>query len=284
MKLFTFLFINIICFFSCSDRTDISEGSNTSEQTISVSKNSNNDFQENLVLRTNETPIVDARKPRTVGNFRVDIYEDNKLFCRSFFRNGLLIKDIGYNTQTKKPESVVKFFYKKNGEYDRIEVSGADWMKEMIPEIDKSNQDFLVQYEFLKSKNIEFPLPNIVTGEVTDLSNIFSVADNYNDFKTESRTDGTQKFIRLIGFNKKIRFHHSTIAFLIGNDSILIKDYELTLENNFPSKELYKTDAGDLTKTYSYKDRKLISVVYQFTDVENQTNYLTKRFDYHDLR
>lgn len=279
MKLLIFLIIGVVCFYSCSD-----SGFNASNHTISVSENSNNIFQENLALQTNETPIFDVSKPKLVGSFRVDIFEDNELVTSSFFRDGVLEKNIGYNTQTKKPESVVKYFYKKSGEYDRIEVSGADWMKEMALEIDKSNQDFLFQNEFLKSKNIEFPLADIVTGEITDLSNIFSIADNYNDFKTESRTDGNQKFIRLIGFNKKIRFHHSTIAFLIGNDSILIKDYELTLENNFPSKELYKTDAGDLTKTYTYKDKKLISVIYQFTNVENQTNSLTKQFDYHKLR
>ena len=89
--------------------------------------------------------------------------------------------------------------------------------------------------------------------------------------------------MKFTGFNKNIWFQPSTITLVAGNNPIYIKDYELTLENSYPTKESLKTDDGELTKTYSYKDEKLIGVVYKFTDLENQTTSLTKRFEYHEL-
>ncbi len=74
------------------------------------------------------------------------------------------------------------------------------------------------------------------------------------------------------------------VVLMLGNgDFINIKDYELTLENGFPLKEIYRTRDGDLSKTYSYKGGKLIGVVYLFTDLQNKSNSLEKRFEYHML-
>lgn len=89
--------------------------------------------------------------------------------------------------------------------------------------------------------------------------------------------------IRFTGFNKRLDFKNSPMALVIRNNSMLVKDYELTLENGYPTKESLETDDGELTKTYSYKDGKLVDVVYQFTDLENRTNSLEKRFEYHKL-
>ena len=73
------------------------------------------------------------------------------------------------------------------------------------------------------------------------------------------------------------------MTFRSGALPILVKNYELTLNNSFPIKESLKTDDGELTKTYSYNNGKLTAIVYQFTDLENRTRSLEKRFEYHEL-
>jgi hypothetical protein len=151
-------------------------------------------------------------------------------------------------------------------------------------EADHSEADFKVWRDFLESRDILFPLADIVYNDVSDLSNIFSIAENYTDFKTETQTDGNRKVIKLIGFNKTSRFNNSPISLLTGDgDFIHIQNYALTLERSFPVKEIYDTNKGEFTKTYSYKDGKLTRVAYRFTNLENKTNTLTKRFQYHRL-
>ena len=145
-------------------------------------------------------------------------------------------------------------------------------------------QDFEANRETLTSNTIKLPFAaEIITPEIDDLANIFSVAGNYDDFKKETTVKGNQKMIRFTGFNKRLDFKNSPMALVIRNNSMLVKDYELTLENGYPTKESLETDDGELTKTYSYKDGKLVDVVYQFTDLENRTNSLEKRFEYHKL-
>lgn len=280
MKVSVFMLITVFYFGSCSTpkaNLTLAENNHLAVQIETVSGvNTNN--------QTSERQIVGINKTKNSKNFRVDSYEENKLFNRYFFRNDLLVKSIGYNTQTNRKESEIKYFYKKNGEYDRLEIVEGNQLKELIPEIEESVRDFYFQSQLLLSNNIEFPLFDIVGAEINDLAKILSTKDNYNDFKIETQIDGNQIVIKLIDFNKKIRFDHSAITFVTGNSLILIKDYELKLENNFPSKEIYKTDNGELTKTYSYKDGKLTNVIYQFTNSENQINTLTKRFEYHQLQ
>lgn len=117
---------------------------------------------------------------------------------------------------------------------------------------------------------------------VSNLSDVLSVADNYDDFKTESEIKGDRKTIKFIDFNKTIRFHYSPMSLLIlKGDFITIRDYLLTLQNGFPALEVCRTSDGELTKTYSYKDGQLIGVVYRFTNLQNQSNSLEKRFHYH---
>lgn len=279
------LIISFICLFSCSNSERIPETRVNSVQTVSANETTKNSVEVNLAVHTNETPIVDRNKPKNVGSFRVDLYENNELFSSYFYHNGLCVKYIAYNTETKKQESKVEYFYEKSGKLKQTKVIQGDDSKDAKLEFDKSNQDFQFQRNFLQSKGIDFPLAEIVNDEISDLSNVFSVADNYQDFKTETQTNGNQKVIKFIGFNKTSRFHNSPIVLLIGNgDFINIKDYELTLENGFPLKEIYQTRDGDLTKTYSYKNGKLIGVAYQFTDLKNQTNSLKKQFEYHELK
>ena len=218
------------------------------------------------------------------GSLRVDSYENDELLARFFFQDGLYVKGITYNTQTRKKDREIAFFYKKNGELDHAKIDGVVPSKENSIEIKRSFDELNFQYAMVKSKGVIFPLPTIVADEVSDLSEVLSIADNYRDFKTESQVKGDQKTIKFIGFNKTSRFHHSPMALLIGQgDFITVRDYSLTLQNGLPTLEVYRISDGELTKTYSYKDGQLIGVVYRFTDLQNQSNSLEKRFDYHKL-
>lgn len=280
MKLCTSLLISFICFWNCSCQGRSAETGANKDSTVSTS---NIVANENLNANTGATLKDQTSSRKKLGNFRVDAFLDNELVSRSTYREGLCVRYITFNTETKKQESEIEYSYKKSGELDHIKVIQGDESREAQLEADKYVRDFVVQNQILNSKGIEFPLPDIAADEVRDLSKILAVADNYSDFKTESRTDGNQKVIRFIGFNKNVRFEPSTTTLVAGNNPIQIKDFELTLENDVPTKETLKTNDGELTKTYSYKDGKLIRVAYQFTDLQNQSNSLEKRFEYHEL-
>jgi len=249
MKILAFVLANFVCFLSCSNSASSNVGNNGS-----------------------------------VKSLRVDSYENNELLSSFFFQDGVYVKNITYNTQTRKRDRETAFFYRKNGELDHAKIDGAVASKEDSFEIKRSFDDFDVHSAMVKSKGVIFPLPIIAADEVSDLSEVLSVADNYRDFKTESEIKEDQKTIRFVDFNKTIRFHYSPMSLLIlKGDFITIRDYLLTVQNGFPALEVYRTSDGELTKTYSYKDGQLIAVVYKFTNLENQSNSLQKRFDYHKL-
>lgn len=213
---------------------------------------------------------------------KVDSYEDKKLTGSYFYDKGILQKEVWYNSSSKGQEQIVKYYYQKDGEYDRLEIiKGQDSSFDEFN--NKLMRDFIVQHRFLESKNIEIPFSEIVSSEVRDLSNVFSVADNYDDFKREIKINGNQKTIKFTDFNKNIRFYPSTITGYI-HDNDTIRDYELTLTDNHPSKEIYKTDVGELIKEFFYKDNKLVKLVYRFSNEKKQSRSLEKKFDYYDLK
>lgn len=236
-----------------------------------------------------ESKIIVSNRNLQTGNFQVDFYEDNELVSSTYYSYGRIFKVITYNTLTKKREIETRYFYKENGDIERVEVIAPERSEAVASEFKKIKKDLHIQLDVLESKGIRFQLPDIAEAEVRDLSTIFSIADNYSDFKTETKNHGKLRTISLLSFNKRIRFNYSAIPYLIGlseeviNDTILIKEYKLTLENRLPLKEIYTTGNGELTKTYSYNDGKLIRIVYQFTNIENRTNSLDKRFEYHEL-
>jgi len=281
MKLCIALSISFICFWNCACQGRSAE---TVANNDSTPHATNVVADENLNANTAATPKDQTNRRKKLGNFRVDAFIGNERVSRSTYRDGLCVRDITFNTQTKKQEGETEYSYKKNGELDHVKVIQGDKSRETQLEAEKSNQDFLFQYSILQSKGIELPLPDIAADEVRDLSKILAVADNYKDFKTESQADGNRKVIRFVGFNKNVRFEPSTTTLVAGNHPIQIIDFELTLENDVPTKESLKTNDGELTKTYSYKNGKLISVVYRFTDLENRTNSLEKRFEYHESK
>ncbi len=281
MKPFFFLCIGLVCFWSCSEQgrkaeTDANKGATMQTSNVVVNENEHTNPENGIKDQTSQ--------PKKLDNFRVDAYEDNKLVSRSFYRNALVTRYITYNTETRKQESEVEYFYDTSGELLSTKIIQGDASSDAELEAGKSHRDFLTQYGLLKSKGIEFPFPDIAADEVRDISSILSVADNYSDFKTETQNDGSRKIIKFVGFNKHIRFQPSTITLVVGANPILFKDFELTLENNFPTKESLKTDDGELTKTYSYKDGRLIGLIYKFSDDESRTSILEKRFEYSELR
>jgi hypothetical protein len=243
----------------------------------------------NLDSNDNENAVVKKSNVNSTiskDSFRVDAYEDNELISRSFFRKGLLIKSIWFNTQTKKQESEVEYLY-KDGELKRTKIKGESASIYSELEADRSERDFQFRLGILKSKNIEIPYAKMFGNEVNDLSEILSVADNYNDFRTEIIENGNQKTIKFTSFNKNISLKHSIISMLIHlygtKINFTIKDYELTLEDNHPSKEIFDTDDGEVVREFFYKEGRVTKIVYRYTNLENQTNSLEKRFAYHKL-
>lgn len=216
------------------------------------------------------------------SGLKVDVYEGGELVSSCVYEGGLLREEIDYKSDPSGQDHVIKYYYKGGGEYDRLEITSGQ--ASVFDEIfDRSMRDFRTQSEYLRSKNIRLPAAaEILSGEVSDLSNVLSVADNYRDFKREAQADGSQKVFRFVGFNKNIRFHPSTITAFIHENEI-IKDYELTLKDDYPQTESYKTGEGELTKEYFYDDeRKIVRLIYKFKSKEDQSS-LEKKFDYHIL-
>lgn len=282
------LTISFLCAWSCATWQNDTVLNTGAAQTPTAGNFSELKAKEHQIASTTPSLTTESRSCLGIGKFQVSTYTDGKFESLAYYQEGLIMKYGSFDVETKETTTEIEYFYKDNGELDHQKVirgKDVDVSKEMLLETRQAQKEIQFQCDYLQSKGIRFPLADIVANDLSDLTTIFSVADNYRDFKTETQTDGNQKVIKFIGFNKTNRFHNSPIALLIGNgDFINIKDYELTLENRFPLKEIYRTHDGDLTKTYSYKDEKLIDVVYQFTDSRNQTSSLSKRFEYHEVK
>ena len=287
MKMYAVLVIIAVCLCGCSPHAhSVPVNAVANKQPGGGNKSGVADPKANAT-DPSPTPNTKAEYRAKPGDQQIREYVDGKLQSTSVYRSGRLIRDLIYNTETKELTTEIEYFYKENGELDYEKVVRGEYYDDSEDAAlarKQAEKDFKFQVGLLNSKGIRFPLADIVGEEVNDLASVFSVADNYRDFKTESQVDGSQKQIKLTGFNKKIRFDASTIESLIEDNPILIKEYELTLKHNFPSKEIYRTGSGELTKIYSYKDGKLIGIVYRFTDLENRTNALEKRFEYHELK
>jgi hypothetical protein len=215
------------------------------------------------------------------GNFKVDIYEDNNLIGSYLYDNGLLQQELFPANSSENQEQITKYYYKENGVYDRLEVikgqdsTSDDWL-------DRLMRDFQFHRETLNAKGIQFPLASeLLSSEVSDLSNVLSVANGYDDFKKETITEENRKIIRFVGFNKNIRFYPSYITMFIPENTF-IKDYELTLTDNFPQKEVYKTDDGVLVREYFYSNKKIVKVMNKFID-KNDDSSFERRFEYQKL-
>lgn len=288
MKKYTILAISLLCFWNCATSQNATE-SNTGEVQSPTTGNSS-ELKANEHQITNSTPSlrIESRSCLGIGKFRVSTYADEKLESLSYYQDGFIMKFVSFDAETKAPTTEIEYFYKDSGEFDHQKVirgKDVDDSAQMLMENRQAQKEIQFQCDYLQSKGIRFPLADIVANDLSDLTTVLSVAENNNDFKTETQTNGNQKAIKFIGFNKTNRFHNSLIPLLIGKgDFINIKDYELTLENSFPSKEIYWTPDGELTKTYSYKNGNLTGVVYQFSGLEKQTNSLSKRFEYTELK
>ncbi len=222
-------------------------------------------------------------------SFKINVYEDNdeyknELLSSYLYKDALLQEVITYNTQTKKQECHTKFYYKENAQYDRFEVlKGSEPICEELKEsAERSEGDYQVQIEFLHSKNIKIPFAPL-SSEVSDLSKVLSIMDNYDGLKKETEINGNQKAIRFFGLNKRIRFYPSSITLFIDEQS-LIKNYELILREGFPQKEFYKTENGEFTREYFYDDeQKIVKIVCKFTGEVYVYSHSETRFEYQKI-
>jgi len=266
MKIFFLLLVSILGF--CNSTLHRGE--------LRVVNNENNATINNITHSETKNLSVIAKK----SDSKIDVYEDNILVSSYFYDKGLLLEEVFSFTSSNSEEATIKYYYKENGEYDKLEIikgqeiSSDKWL-------DRLMLDFQFQYEVLKSKNIQLPLATeILSNEVRDLSNVLSIAEVENDFKKETKTTKNRKIIKFIGFNKNIRLYPSYITMFIP-DNTFIKDYELTLVDNYPHKEVYKTDGGELTREYFYNDKKIVKVLNTFKGKDEELSF-ERKFNYYD--
>ena len=189
MRLFSCVLLGL-CLWNCATQNSSLKSGANSSSTVTTSNVVADDNQIGYPKNIVKNP-TDNRKNR--GSFRVDAFIDDKLVSRSFYRKGLCTKYITFNTETKRQESEVEYLYDNSGELSRTKVKQGAALSDVELLAEKSYKDFMVQYSILQSKGIELPLPDIAADEVSDISNILSVADNYSDFKMETQNDGNRK-------------------------------------------------------------------------------------------
>ncbi|GHV43009.1 hypothetical protein FACS1894180_0850 [Bacteroidia bacterium] len=214
-------------------------------------------------------------KNQEIQHKTIDVFEDDKRdFTFVYNEQDLLIETILYNTHTDSIESKSQFHY-QNGIFDYVSqnsVKDIDYTQDVL--------NYLYQRDYLISKGINFQHPEIISSEISDISNVLSVAENYDDFKTDSIINGSKKTVKFIGFNKNIRFYPSYITMFIPDNTFII-DYEYTVNKNHLETEKYILDDGTLLRTYFYDKERVIKVEYLFTEKESgETFSFEKRFEY----
>jgi len=214
---------------------------------------------------------------------------DNVLF-RYFYEKDLLVKSVTHNLETKKDEKIIKYYYNEDGSLKRHDaVLGEDISDLMRPTL----SDDIAQTDFLKSKGLKLPFPDLIWDKLYGTSTMLAIGDyKGNDFKKEIQVTGNKKTIRYIGLNKTV--HFSSISVGIAPDEI-IKDYTLVLKDDFLFKEIYTTgksnlkriESGELINKYFYdNNHKLLKVISTSNYIRNSKLDKTsseRRFEYEDL-
>ncbi|GHV45422.1 hypothetical protein FACS1894180_7940 [Bacteroidia bacterium] len=200
-------------------------------------------------------------------------YQDSIKSNVYYYHKFLLIKEEVYNTSNGQVYTIIEYRYNKN-DFDTLIVHGIDM------NYDRYKRDDIVRYDFIQSKEINVLFSEIISSEISDFANVLSVAENYDDFKTDSIINGSKKTVKFIGFNKNIRFYPSYITMFIPDNTFII-DYEYTVNKNHLETEKYILDDGTLLRTYFYDKERVIKVEYLFTEKESgETFSFEKRFEY----
>jgi hypothetical protein len=280
MKIILLLSVLALCFCSNSVTQDKQQAAVSDKLKVEIYENGKllgYDIYEKGVMRQSTFYNANFEPKESITKYsynekgeysKVDLYEDGKLAYSRIYEKGLLKQSTVYNTKLNTEETIAKYHHYENGQYERTEIiKGSDPGLDRALEDDHYERESRSDIQFLKSKNIEFPFPDLIGNEIRDLSDVVSVADNYEDFKKELTEKDNIRTLKFVGFNKNIRFKPSQITLYLGDNEI-IKDYELILKDSYPQKETYATSAGELVKEYFYEDNRLIRLLYKFTGTE----------------
>lgn len=217
--------------------------------------------------------ILYSCNPALEEDLVITEFQEGKEINKYYYLGYILQKQEFFNIKKGGRESILEYVYKEKI-IDTVLVDGVD--------MDDTRQmkEGIVKRDFLKSKGINFLFPEIISSDVSDLSNIFSVADNYDDYsKIDSMTMDSTRIIKFVKFNKNIRFTPSLLTMFIHNNTI-IKDYQINIKNHQPIKEYYTTRDGVLFKEYVYKDKKLVQLLYKVIDDDKEEIVFEKKFEY----
>ena len=209
------------------------------------------------------------RHPKKAETVSVTIYEDGKQQSVMTFAGNLPVKEeTSEVVNNRKIRNVTRYYYAKNGKISSTEkwkngvkVSRRD--RDYDFEVNLTAQ-YLYSVNLLEKKGIKVSLPGLIFSQLKDTAGVFETADKQDDFKREISTDGDFKTIKFIGFDKNIRFDPTLLDI---NMDQTITDYELTLKNGYPAKEIYKTGASEL------KEAKSAEIIREYT---YENNRLTK--------
>ena len=182
----------------------------------------------------------------------VSVYKDEIKESQNFFTDKWILKkqDL-FNSEGKKVNSL-DFFYTKN-KFDSITFKGEVLVFDKEG-FDKYFDDIEVKLNILRKRKIIVPYAFLNGSEVSDIANVFSVSDNFD----EKKIDGYRVII-FNNLNENIRFYPSDIERFIPQNSLVYK-YELTLKNDFVMKEVFDFTDGKLIRIYDYNERKLIKI------------------------
>ena len=258
MKILLFFLLSVLC---CCGNIDHGHLVNIRENTKTIG------FQEN-------------------GDFRVDEYESKKLLAQYFYQKELLKKVSYYDSKTGTEEGRIVYSYDGDRKLKKVGVIKGE---EFGDTVHWGKYNLRLRKEFLETKNIEFPSGlDFISDEVRDLAKMFYEIDE-NDFKGKIENDGTKKVLKFSDLNKKLSFVdrrrairlYSYTSDFFGED-VFVNEYELTLKDNYPVKEVYITRKGSLTREYLYKHRKIIAVTNKFLGKDKKVSF-ERRFEYHKL-
>ncbi|UUC44814.1 hypothetical protein [Flavobacterium cerinum] len=205
------------------------------------------------------------------NNDKIDLYKNEKRISQNLLdKKGHLISQILYN-EDGVIENIIQFNYKENSLHNIK-------LKNNSPGLDSKWYDFYfkdIEYKnrFLIQKKIMIQYPFINSSEVSDIANIFSVIERFD----ERVVDG-HKIISIKNFNQNIRFYPSEIEQYIPQNSI-ITDYEIILDNNNNVfGETYNFKEGKLTRKYEYKEGVLMKILCDVVYVTKETFHSVKEF------
>ncbi len=207
------------------------------------------------------------------SNFKITEFQDN-IRTNIYYYNGdnLLNEQFIYN-HDNTTNCIIQYSYNDN-KFDSLKVKkGVDL------EYNQLMLDDISAYDYLLSKGIKIKFPEIVFSEIRDISNILSVADEYSDFKIDTKIIKNEKIISFIGFNKNIRFYPSYLTRFIHENEI-IKDYVYAVEDDNVQWEKFLLYDGVLKRTYTYnRNNTIAKVLYEFNSVRGKLLF-EKKFEY----